>query len=118
VIDGNLGTCTNISTLQMQQIPSGHIEDSLENVLTILGGAHTLWNIAHAIYTKHKGDSLDSRDSGSWQFSQGLGIPSSNLVDKKDYTLTIKNIEKIHTATLVHCIMYVSVSSNIWNPRD
>ncbi|PLW41572.1 hypothetical protein PCANC_17426 [Puccinia coronata f. sp. avenae] len=107
VIDGDLSTCTNISTLRTQRIPSAHIEDALSNVLTILGGAHTLWNIAHAIYTKHEGDSSDSRDSGSWRFLKGLGIPSANLVDKKDYTLMIKNIKKIHMATLVHCIMIV-----------
>ncbi|PLW28415.1 hypothetical protein PCANC_20807 [Puccinia coronata f. sp. avenae] len=74
VIDGDLSTCTIISTLRTQRIPS---------------------------------DSSDSQDSGSWRFLKGLGIPSANLVDKKDYTLMIKNIEKIHMATLVHCIMIV-----------
>ncbi|PLW31556.1 hypothetical protein PCASD_19118 [Puccinia coronata f. sp. avenae] len=56
---------------------------------------------------QHKGDSSDSQDSGSWRFPKGLGIPSANLVDEKAYTLMIKNIKKIHMATLVHCIMIV-----------
>jgi hypothetical protein len=107
VIDGELGTCSNISTLQNQRIPSAHEEEGLKNILTLLGGAHTLWNISHALYTKHLGDTSDSRDCGSWRFLHGMGIPSQNVPDKKDYTLMLKHIKKIHRATLVHCIMYV-----------
>ncbi|POW19989.1 hypothetical protein PSHT_04139 [Puccinia striiformis] len=107
VIDADLGSCTNISSLRSQRVPSRHIEESLGNILTILGGSHTLWNVAHAIYTKHFGDSSDSRDSGGWRFLLGLGIPCPNGVDKKDYTLMIKNMQKIHKATLVYCIKLV-----------
>ncbi|OAV92970.1 hypothetical protein PTTG_27496 [Puccinia triticina 1-1 BBBD Race 1] len=107
VIDGDLGTCTKVSTLRNQRIPSGHSEESLVNVLTILGGAHTMWNISQAIYSKHIGDPSDARDSGSWRFLDSLGIPSNKMTNKKDYTLMIKNIEKIHRASLVYCIMVV-----------
>ena len=105
VVDGDLGTCTNVSTLRNQRIPSRHVEESLENVLTILGGAHTMWNISQAIYSKHVGDTSDARDSGSWRFLDSLGIPESKMTDKKDFTLMIKNIEKIHKASLIYCIM-------------
>ncbi|KAA1123855.1 hypothetical protein PGTUg99_026570 [Puccinia graminis f. sp. tritici] len=107
IIDADLASCTNITSLRTQRVPSKHIEESLANVLTILGGSHTLWNVGHAIYSKHYGNSSDSRDSGAWRYLQGLGIPCPNMVDKKDYTLMIKNMEKIHKATLVYCIKLV-----------
>ncbi|PLW21675.1 hypothetical protein PCANC_03175 [Puccinia coronata f. sp. avenae] len=107
VVDGDLGTCTNVSTLRNQRIPSRHVEESLENVLTILGGAHTMWNISQAIYSKHVGNTSDARDLGSWRFLDSLGIPESKMTDKKDFTLMIKNIEKIHKASLIYCIMVV-----------
>ncbi|KAA1126493.1 hypothetical protein PGTUg99_021912 [Puccinia graminis f. sp. tritici] len=107
LIDGDLATCSNLTTLQTQQTPSKHKEESLMNVLTMLGGAHTLWNISQAIYSKHVGDKSDSRDAGAWRFLDGLGIPSNNMLDKKYFTLMIRNIEKIQRATLVYCLMLV-----------
>ncbi|OAV99080.1 hypothetical protein PTTG_25447 [Puccinia triticina 1-1 BBBD Race 1] len=80
VIDGDLATCTNLTTLRTQRIPSRHKEESLVNVATIPGGAHKLWNI---------------------------GIPSKNMGYKKDFTKMIQNIEKIQKASLVHCLMVV-----------
>jgi len=109
IIDGDLGTCTNVATLRAQRVPSGHPEESLSNILMILGGAHTLWNISQAIYSKHVGDSSDSRDSGAWRFLEALGIPSNKMLDKKNYTLMIRNIEKVYKATLVYCIMLVFI---------
>jgi hypothetical protein len=107
IINADLASCTHVASLRNQRIPSNHIEESLKNYLTVLGGAHTLWKIGHAIYSKHYGKSSDLRDSGAWRFLSGLGIPCPTAVDKKDYTLMIKNMEKIHTATLVYCIRYV-----------
>jgi hypothetical protein len=105
MLDGDLGTCVNVKCLQNQRFPSSHVENSLDNICTLLGGAHTLWNIGHAIYTKHFGNSSDSRDSGAWRYLESLGIPSRKTLDKKDFTLMIDNMIKIHEATLVHCIM-------------
>ncbi|KAA1139258.1 hypothetical protein PGTUg99_037582 [Puccinia graminis f. sp. tritici] len=107
IIDGDLGTCTNVSTLRSQRIPSKHKEESLGNILTILGGAHTMWNISQAIFKKHFGDQKDSRDSGAWRFLESMAIPTKKMLDKKDYTLMIKNIEKIHKAALVYCVKVV-----------
>ncbi|KAA1118325.1 hypothetical protein PGTUg99_003964 [Puccinia graminis f. sp. tritici] len=106
-VDGDLASCTNVTSLRTQRSPSAHSKQSLVNVLTILGGAHTMWNISQAIYSKHFGDSSDSRDSGAWRFLDALGIPSHKMLEKKDFTLMIKNIEKIHKATLVYCIKVV-----------
>ncbi|KAI7958063.1 hypothetical protein MJO29_006280 [Puccinia striiformis f. sp. tritici] len=107
VIDADLGSCTNVSSLRSQRVPSRHIEESLGNILTVLRGSHTLWNVAHAIYSKHFGDRTDSRDSGGWRFLLALGISCPSGVDKKDYTLMIKNMEKIHRAAIVYCIKLV-----------
>ncbi|KAA1127474.1 hypothetical protein PGTUg99_037102 [Puccinia graminis f. sp. tritici] len=113
MLDGDLGTCVNVKCLQNQRFPSSHVENSLDNICTLLGGAHTLWNIGHAIYTKHFGNSSDSRDSGAWRYLESLGIPSRKTLDKKDFTLMIDNMIKIHEATLVHCIMLVMGKENI-----
>ncbi|PLW42680.1 hypothetical protein PCASD_08481 [Puccinia coronata f. sp. avenae] len=107
MLDGDLGTCVNVKCLQNQRFPSAHVEDSLENVCPLLGASHTLWNIGHAIYTKYFGNSSDSRDSGAWRYLESLGIPSRKTLDKKDFTLMISNMIKIHEATLVHCVMQV-----------
>ncbi|KAA1134644.1 hypothetical protein PGTUg99_011904 [Puccinia graminis f. sp. tritici] len=105
MLDGDLGTCVNVKCLQNQRFPSSHIENSLDNFCPLLGGAHTLWNIGQAIYTKHFGNNSDSRDSGAWRYLESLGIPSSKTLDKKDFTLMIANMIKIHEATIVHCVM-------------
>ncbi|EHS64102.1 uncharacterized protein PGTG_20804 [Puccinia graminis f. sp. tritici CRL 75-36-700-3] len=118
VIDGDLGTCTNVHSLRSQRVPDKHVEESLINVCTILGGSHTLWNISQAIYSKHYGNDSDSRDSGAWRFLNGLGIPANKMLDKKDYTAMIQNIQKIHTATLVHCIKTVMGTDKDPVPED
>ncbi|OAV92716.1 hypothetical protein PTTG_27552 [Puccinia triticina 1-1 BBBD Race 1] len=105
VVDGDLATCTNITNLQTHRIPSRHKEESLLNIVTILGGAHTLWNIGQAIYSKHLGDTSDACDSGAWRILDGLGIPFKKMLDKKDFTSMIKNIKKIQKASLVHCLI-------------
>ncbi|PLW29387.1 hypothetical protein PCASD_21343 [Puccinia coronata f. sp. avenae] len=112
IINADLASCTNVSSLQNQRIPSNHAKEDLKNIFNILGGAHTLWNVGHAIYSKHYGENSDSQDLGAWRFLQGLGIPCPTAVDKKDYTLMIKNIEKIHKATLVYCIKVVMGTEN------
>ncbi|OAV98174.1 hypothetical protein PTTG_25684 [Puccinia triticina 1-1 BBBD Race 1] len=107
VIDADLATCKNFQSLQDLQIPNHRNEENLTTILTILGGAHTLWNIAGAIFTLHLGNSADSRDSGAWCFLDALGIPSEKPIDKKDFTLMIQNMEKIHEATICHLLMVV-----------
>jgi hypothetical protein len=116
MLDGDLGTCVNVKCLQNQQFPSLHIEDSLENACPLLGASHTLWNISHAVYTKHYGRPSNSRDSGAWRYLESLGIPLRKTLDQKDFTLMISNMVKIQEVTLVHCILSVGTlphSSNI-----
>ncbi|KAA1106786.1 hypothetical protein PGTUg99_005603 [Puccinia graminis f. sp. tritici] len=105
VLDGDLCTCANIQSLRGQRIPSPHKVDTLNNLLTSLGGSHTLWNIGLAIFELHYGNSSDSRDCGAWRWLESLGIPTSKSSDKKDFTKMIQNIEKVHEATIVYCIM-------------
>ncbi|KAA1083378.1 hypothetical protein PGTUg99_031237 [Puccinia graminis f. sp. tritici] len=107
VLDGDLATCSNVSSLQGQRIPGFNEQDSISNLLSLLGGSHTLWNIGLAIFELHYGNSSDSRDCGAWRWLDALGIPHSKAPDKKDFTLMISNMEKIHEATILHCIMYL-----------
>ncbi|KAA1067261.1 hypothetical protein PGT21_010172 [Puccinia graminis f. sp. tritici] len=107
VMDGDLATCANIQSLQSQRVPSEYSADTITNLLTLLGGSHTLWNIGLAIFELHYGNTSDSRDCGAWRWLDSLGIPSTKTLDKKDFTKMIQNMEKIHEATIVYCIMCV-----------
>ncbi|KAA1108867.1 hypothetical protein PGT21_027890 [Puccinia graminis f. sp. tritici] len=107
VIHGDLATCANIQSLQSQRVPSEYSADTITNLLTLLGGSHTLWNIGLAIFELHYGNTSDSRDCGAWRWLDSLGIPSTKTLDKKDFTKMIQNMEKIHEATIVYCIMCV-----------
>ncbi|KAA1130701.1 hypothetical protein PGTUg99_025379 [Puccinia graminis f. sp. tritici] len=105
VIDADLATCKNVQSLRILRIPNHRNEENLTSLLTVLGAAHTLWNIAGAIFALHLGNVADSRDSGAWLFLDALGIPSDKPINKKDYTLMIQNMEKIHEATICHFLM-------------
>ncbi|PLW10604.1 hypothetical protein PCANC_23141 [Puccinia coronata f. sp. avenae] len=112
VINGDLATCSNVQSLQSQRIPSAHVEDRIENLLTLLGGLHTLWNIGLAIFGLHNRNTSDSRDSGAWRWLESLGIPLKKTLDKKDFTKMIQNMEKIHKASIVYCLMCVMKIQN------
>jgi hypothetical protein len=105
VIDADLASCTNIQSLRNLRIANHRNEENLSSILTLLGGAHTLWNIASAIYSLHLGNLSDSRDSGAWRFTSALGIPSDKPINKKDYTLMLQTMEKIHKATICYLLM-------------
>ncbi|KAA1124658.1 hypothetical protein PGTUg99_027063 [Puccinia graminis f. sp. tritici] len=104
VMDGDLGTCQNINSLRALRSPSGYAEHSLLNITMQLGSAHTLWNISQNILTSHFGDPSKTNDLGAWQCLHALGIPSDKPASKKDFTSMIKNIEKIHEATIFYCL--------------
>ncbi|EFP74252.1 uncharacterized protein PGTG_00208 [Puccinia graminis f. sp. tritici CRL 75-36-700-3] len=113
VIDGDLATCSNIQSLRTQRIPSKHNQDTITNLLTLLGGSHTMWNVGLAIFELHYGNASDSRDCGAWRWLDSLGIPSKKTLDKKDFTKMIQNMEKIHEATLVYCVIAFQCTSKV-----
>ncbi|OAV87572.1 hypothetical protein PTTG_29383, partial [Puccinia triticina 1-1 BBBD Race 1] len=118
VIDADLATCQNVQSLRNLQIPNHRNEENLTSIHTVLGGAHTLWNIAGAIFTLHLGNSANSRDSGAWRFLDALGMPSDKPIDKKDFTLMIQNMEKIHEATICHLLMVVmGIDDTVLGPK-
>jgi hypothetical protein len=102
MMEGDLGTIQNLESLWSQQKPSGHMEESLGNIFMLLGAAHTMWNIGQAIYLKHFGDNKKQEDLGAWRTLQALGLPSEKPSEKKDFTLMINNMQKIHEVTLLH----------------
>ncbi|OAV97410.1 hypothetical protein PTTG_26046 [Puccinia triticina 1-1 BBBD Race 1] len=95
ILEGDLGTCLNLSSLQAQQKPNNRPEESLANNFTLLGGAHTLWNVAQALIALHFGNSLDSKDLGCWHFLEALGVKSNQVLNKKDFSLMLIQIQKI-----------------------
>jgi hypothetical protein len=79
----------------------------LNNIIFQLGGAHTLWNIAQAILTEHLGDPSNENNLVVWQYLEALGIPHEKVIQKKDFTLMLQQIEQVQKATLLHCIRCV-----------
>ncbi|KAA1112810.1 hypothetical protein PGT21_011485 [Puccinia graminis f. sp. tritici] len=72
-----------------------------------LGASHTLWNIAQNILTAHFGDPTKTNDLGAWHDLHALGIPSDKAVPKKDFDQMINNMEKIHEASIFHCLCVI-----------
>jgi hypothetical protein len=66
-----------------------------------------MWNFAQAIFLHHWGDQTNWQDTGAWRFLKALGIPADKPVTKRDFTLMISNMEKIHDAALIYCMFYV-----------
>ncbi|PLW53140.1 hypothetical protein PCANC_11349 [Puccinia coronata f. sp. avenae] len=106
-MDADLGTCQNFNSLRDIRHPSENPENNLNNVVFQLGASHTLWNIAQAIFTAHFGDSSNEEDLGAWRSLSSLGIPPEKVIQKKDYTAMVQHMEKVHEATLVHCLRLV-----------
>ncbi|PLW12041.1 hypothetical protein PCANC_20440 [Puccinia coronata f. sp. avenae] len=106
-MDGDLETIQNFNSLRDLRHPSSYPEHSFDNVIFPLGGAHTLRNIAQAILTEHLGDPSNKNNLGVWQSLEALGIPHNKVIQKKDFTLMLQQIEQVHKATLLHCIWVV-----------
>jgi hypothetical protein len=102
VIEGDLGSCNLFDSLCNQRTPARYRHTSLDNVLPILGAAHTLWNLGQAVYLEHWGDEKHAWDTGAWQSLHALGIPVNKPVTKKDFNLMLSYIERIHTATIIY----------------
>ncbi|KNE86552.1 hypothetical protein PSTG_20086, partial [Puccinia striiformis f. sp. tritici PST-78] len=66
IIEGDLGSCNLLDSLKRQRVPAPHTHTSLTNVLPIPGAAHTLWNMAQAIFLSHWGNEKHQRDTGAW----------------------------------------------------
>ncbi|KAA1076524.1 hypothetical protein PGT21_010295 [Puccinia graminis f. sp. tritici] len=107
VMDGDLGTIQNFNSLRALRTPSAHPEHNLHNISFQLGASHTLWNIAQNILTAHFGDPTKTNDLGAWHYLHALGIPSDKAVPKKDFDQMINNMEKIHEASIFHCLRVI-----------
>jgi hypothetical protein len=105
LIEGDLGSCLLFESLQNQRVPARRHATALDNVLAIPGAAHTLWNMAQAIFLAHWGNEKHARDTGAWRSLHGLGIPADKPVTKKDFNLMLSHIEKVHEATLLYCAL-------------
>ncbi|OAV86647.1 hypothetical protein PTTG_29791, partial [Puccinia triticina 1-1 BBBD Race 1] len=104
VMEGDLGTYCNLESLRALRRPTSHPEESLSNIFMLLGASHTLWNVAQAIFLLHFGDSSNSEDLGAWHTLELLGVPAERPVTKKDFTLMISNMQRVHEVTILHCI--------------
>ncbi|PLW57776.1 hypothetical protein PCANC_01323 [Puccinia coronata f. sp. avenae] len=59
----------------------------------------------------HFGDPSNREDLGAWSTLEALGLPSDQPLAKKDFTLMLNNIQKVHEVTLIHCLMFVMGAS-------
>ncbi|KAA1083311.1 hypothetical protein PGTUg99_026618 [Puccinia graminis f. sp. tritici] len=89
IIESDLGTCNIFDTLRNQRTPGHTHKASLDNVLPIPGVAHTLWNIAQALFLYHWGDEKHSQDTGAWRTLHALGIQADKPTTKKDFNLML-----------------------------
>lgn len=107
VFEGDVGTCINIESLRNKRHPARNSTESLPNVISIPGAAHTLWNLSEWIFNLHYGDENNAQDTGAWRTWQALGGKGSRNPGKKDFNTTMVMIHKVHTANLVFCLEYV-----------
>ncbi|PLW12232.1 hypothetical protein PCANC_18803 [Puccinia coronata f. sp. avenae] len=107
IVKGDLGSCNLFESLRNQRTPARHAHTSMDNILPIPGAAHTLWNLAQAIYLAYWGDEKHSRDTGAWRSLHALGIAVNKPVTKKDFNLMLSHIERIHNATIIYCVLIV-----------
>lgn len=101
VVEGDHGTCKNIHSLIAKSFPAEHQDEAHEELLTVLGASHTLWNVSQNVLLKYWGDPKDSSDTGAWKSWVALGGTSEKPVSKKDFSLIMEIVHNIHTATLV-----------------
>ncbi|KAA1138847.1 hypothetical protein PGTUg99_022337 [Puccinia graminis f. sp. tritici] len=105
IMEGDLGSCNIFESLRNQRCPATGDHNSLDNVLPIPGAAHTLWNISQAIYVTHWGNEKLARDTGAWRVLHALGIQAIKPTTKKDFSLMLCHVEKIHEAALLLCVL-------------
>ncbi|POV99134.1 hypothetical protein PSHT_13636 [Puccinia striiformis] len=117
-LEGDLGTCMNLESLRMQQKPSGHIENSLSSIFTLLGASHILWNVAQAVYLMHYGNYSDSNDLGAWQTLSALGLSAERPTTKKDFSLMMTHLTKCHEASILYCLLTVMGYPKALLPKD
>ncbi|KAA1095747.1 hypothetical protein PGTUg99_028084 [Puccinia graminis f. sp. tritici] len=106
-MDGDLATIMNFNTVRDIRSPSSYSEHGLNNIVFQLGASHTLWNISQTILTAHMGDPSNENDLGAWQLFEALGISHEKVLQKKDFTLMIQQLEQLHKATLFHCLRVI-----------
>ncbi|OAV90350.1 hypothetical protein PTTG_28351 [Puccinia triticina 1-1 BBBD Race 1] len=90
----------------------------MDGDLGTLGAAHTLWNVASAIFTHHFGNSSDSSDCGAWQFLKALGFPAEKAIQKKDFTLMINQMERVHESILFYCLRVITKTTGKAVPQS
>lgn len=104
VVEGDLGTCQNFESLRKKRFPAGSPISALDNLVTIPGVSHIMWNVAQSLLTHHWGDTRDSKDTGAWKCWQSLGGSAAKLPASMDFNMVMRAIHRIHTATLVSCL--------------
>ncbi|OAV96595.1 hypothetical protein PTTG_26274 [Puccinia triticina 1-1 BBBD Race 1] len=117
-MDGDLGTVQNFNCLRSQRTPNPFPQECLDNCFFQLGAAHTLWNVASAIFTHHFGNSSDSSDCGAWQFLEALGFPAEKAIQKKDFTLMINQMERVHESILFYCLRVITKTTGKAVPQS
>jgi hypothetical protein len=104
-MEGNLGTYCNLESIHALQKPTAYAEESLSDKFMLLGASHTLWNICKAIFLLHLGNSSNSKDLGAWHTMELFGIPLEQPFTRKDFTLMISNMQRVHEVTIVYCFL-------------
>ncbi|KAA1114047.1 hypothetical protein PGTUg99_011318 [Puccinia graminis f. sp. tritici] len=114
IIEGDLGSCNILDSLRRQRVPALANDDSLDNILSIPGAAHTLWNISQAIFLAHWGNEKHTRDTGAWRTLHALGVQADKPVTKKDFNLMLCHVEKVLESNLLYGVLaHVPLSDDL-----
>ncbi|KAA1067320.1 hypothetical protein PGTUg99_032979 [Puccinia graminis f. sp. tritici] len=106
-MEGDLGTCQNFNSMRALRSPNGRAQENMNSITFQLGASHILWNIGQTIFTTHFGNTNDAEDMGAWRTLNALGTPPNKVLQKKDFTGMIQHLERVHEATLFHCLRVV-----------
>lgn len=104
VWEGDLGTARIVSSVVEKRDPCSTPAESFQHVLLILGAAHVMWNISQAILLEHWGSHLDRKDMGAWRGIKALGGRFDKPTSKKDFTVMMRSIERLHEGSIALCI--------------
>ncbi|KAG0150191.1 hypothetical protein CROQUDRAFT_681754 [Cronartium quercuum f. sp. fusiforme G11] len=107
---GDLATCKTFEALQKKFYQAGFPKESLQNLLTILGATHTLWNLAQKILSHHWGNLQEHHNTGIWKAWKALALPRyfvggkiNKMPANMNFSTVMQVVKSVHTATLVTC---------------
>lgn len=104
VAGGDVGSNQLLESLRVKRFPPIDSFEGMQWVLSIFGGAHTMWNFTKALLTHHWGKSDHGDDSGAWRSLFALGCEYKKPPASQDFNTIMWSSRILHKGNLVHTI--------------